>query len=90
MITERHATSRHIAEYVSLDVEVGFVQSHVDVMELLTEVLRGMIATLASECGEELALLGVELPEVPDAVVAVEFQHALELTGGDRGHLMGR
>lgn len=84
---EPHSTSRHVNEYVSLDVEVGFVESHLDVMALLTEVLRGMIATLATECAEELELLGVTLPEVPHEIVTLEFEQAIGLVGGDASEL---
>ena len=37
---EPHDTIRHINEYVSLDVEMGFVREHRDVMTMLTTVVR--------------------------------------------------
>ena len=41
---EPHDTVRHLAEYVSLDVELGFVRDHRDVLAVLREVLAGMVA----------------------------------------------
>ena len=35
---------RHLAEYVSLDVELGFIRDHRDVLAVLREVLAGMVA----------------------------------------------
>ncbi len=39
---EPHDTPRHLNEYVSLDVELGFIADHADVMAVLTRVLAGM------------------------------------------------
>ena len=41
---EPHDTVRHLAEYVSLDVELGFIEDHRDVLAVLREVLAGMVA----------------------------------------------
>src|SRR6185369_918794 len=41
---EPHDTTRHINQYTSLDVELGFIADHFDVMAQLTRVLRGMLA----------------------------------------------
>jgi nondiscriminating aspartyl-tRNA synthetase len=62
---EEHNTSRHLAEFTSLDVEVGFIQSMEDVMNLETELLRHIFLSTASRCGAELSLWGAAVPEVP-------------------------
>ena len=38
---EPHDTVRHLAEYVSLDAELGFINDHHDVMHVLRDVLGG-------------------------------------------------
>ena len=38
---EPHDTVRHLAEYVSLDVELGFIEDHRDVLAVLRQVRRG-------------------------------------------------
>jgi nondiscriminating aspartyl-tRNA synthetase len=40
---EPHETGRHLAEYVSLDAEVGFIDDHRDVMDVLRHVVPAMI-----------------------------------------------
>src|SRR5207247_5862262 len=45
---EPHDTARHLAQYTSLDVEVGFVDDHRDVMAVLREVVAGMLAAVTS------------------------------------------
>ena len=76
---EPHDTTRHINEYVSLDVELGFIRDHRDVMALLREVLAGILGRLAERHAADLALLGVELPALPAAIPALHFSEAQEL-----------
>jgi nondiscriminating aspartyl-tRNA synthetase len=76
---EPHDTTRHINEYVSLDAELGFIESHATVMALLRDVLAGMLAALAEGCGAELALLGLALPGVPAEIPQIHFADAQEL-----------
>ena len=40
---EPHDTVRHLAEYVSLDVELGFVEDHREVIACLRDVVAGMV-----------------------------------------------
>src|SRR6185295_11439874 len=48
---EPHDTTRHLNEYVSLDMEMGFVTDHRDVMAALTGTLSVMMATIADRTG---------------------------------------
>jgi nondiscriminating aspartyl-tRNA synthetase len=73
---EPHATARHLAEYVSLDVEFGFVEDHTTVMALLTRVIRGILETLAKAHQPELTLLDARLPEMPEAIPVIYFPDA--------------
>jgi nondiscriminating aspartyl-tRNA synthetase len=41
---EPHDTGRHLAEYVSLDAELGFIRDHREVIEVVREVVFAMIA----------------------------------------------
>ena len=74
-----HDTARHINQYTSLDVELGFIASHVDVMRELSETLRAMLAELAASSAAELALLGARLPVVPETIPSLHFSEAQEL-----------
>ena len=76
---EPHATTRHLAEYVSLDVEFGFIEDHTAVMALLAEVIAGMLGQIRRACPAELALLGATLPDVPEPVPAIAFPEAQQL-----------
>jgi nondiscriminating aspartyl-tRNA synthetase len=76
---EPHATSRHTNEYVSLDVEFGFIRDHFSVMELLTDVLRGILAHLRDHYTSELDLLQVALPEIGASIPWVYYPDAQQL-----------
>lgn len=76
---EPHDTSRRLAEYYSLDAELGFITDHRDVIELLAEVLRGMFAPLADRASGALAELEVRLPEFPNQIPMIDFEDAQRL-----------
>jgi aspartyl/asparaginyl-tRNA synthetase len=65
---EKHNTSRHLNEYISLDVEMGFIKGQEDVMHLEAELLRAIISRVATVCEHELNLLGATLPVLPAEV----------------------
>jgi nondiscriminating aspartyl-tRNA synthetase len=76
---EPHDTVRHLAEYVSLDVEFGFVDDHRDVLAVLRDVLAGMVEEIRAPA--ELA--GATLPIVPAQIPILHFRDALALVGAD-------
>ncbi len=76
---EPHDTTRHINEYVSLDAEMGFIESHLTVMGVLRDTVAGMFATAGKRCGPELSLLGIELPHVPEVIPHIHFADAQDL-----------
>jgi nondiscriminating aspartyl-tRNA synthetase len=73
---EPHNTARHLAEYTSLDAELGFIDDHTTVMALLREVLAGMAGAVQDRGAHELELLGVQLPDVPSEIPSVHFADA--------------
>ncbi len=76
---EPHDTTRHANEYVSLDVEFGFIENHFTVMALAREVIAGIMQELAAHYAAELALLGVQLPTVLPEIPHIHFAAAQEL-----------
>ena len=76
---EPHDTTRHINEYVSLDVEFGFIHNHFTVMGLLRDVIAGIMDTLGRDYAADLELLKVDLPRVPAVIPDIHFGDAQEL-----------
>ncbi|GLZ75703.1 aspartate--tRNA(Asp/Asn) ligase [Actinorhabdospora filicis] len=82
---EPHDTVRHLAEYVSLDVELGFIDSYRDVQAVLESAIRGMLASVTAHAAPAVELLGVDLPVMPERVPSVHFSRALEMVGESAG-----
>ena len=78
---EPHDTVRHLAEFVSLDVELGFIDDHRDVVAVLRDVVAGMVAGVRSRATAAVELLGVDVPVVPEGFPIVHFREALEIAG---------
>ena len=76
---EPHATARHLSEYVSMDLELGFIENHFTVMGVLRNLLDHIFTTLQSQYSAELALVGANLPTVPATIPHLHFSEAKEL-----------
>ena len=78
---EPHDTVRHLAEYVSLDVELGFIEDHRDVLAVLRQVVAGMVDAVHEHAGGAVERLSASVPVVPDEIPVLHFSEALALVG---------
>ncbi len=78
---EKHNTTRHLNEYVSLDFEMGYIDGFEDIMEMEAGFLKYTFELLEREYEKELKMLDVTLPRV-DFIPAVRFDKAKELVAG--------
>lgn len=82
---EKHSTARHLNEYTSMDLEIGFVDSFQDVMAVEAGYLQYTMALLEREYGEDLQRLEVQLPGV-DRIPCVRFEEAKVLAAEKYGY----
>jgi nondiscriminating aspartyl-tRNA synthetase len=54
---EPHETGRHLAEYVSLDAEIGFVADHREVISLVGDVVRAMLDAVGQPVRREIPIV---------------------------------
>lgn len=84
---EEHYTVRHLNEYNSLDLEMGFISGYTEVTDLLLAVLEHMIDTALERHPADATLLGVTRPRFGH-VPSIRFRDAqrliLERHGEDR------
>lgn len=80
---EPHETARHLAEYVSLDAELGFIEDHRDVLSVLNATLQSMLDSIRDTASEALELTDGTLPRLPDAMPVLHFRDALKIVGAD-------
>lgn len=75
---EKHNTTRHINEYTSMDFEMGYIDSFVEIMEMETGMLQYTFDLLSKEYAQELKMLKIDLPDVSN-IPTVRFDKAKEL-----------
>lgn len=75
---EKHDTSRHLNEYISVDFEMAYIQSFEDLMQMETKMLKHTLEFLKTHYVKELELLKVKLPTIND-IPALTFHEAKEL-----------
>jgi nondiscriminating aspartyl-tRNA synthetase len=78
---EPHDTVRHLAEYVSLDVELGFIEDHLEVIACLRDVVAGMVEAIHARAGAAVELLDLDVPRVPEEIPVLHFRDALKIAG---------
>lgn len=77
---EKHATSRHINEYIGLDFEMGYIDSMYDVMAMETAMLRYVMDYLRKHYQYEIELLDADIPVIGE-IPCVTLLEAKEILG---------
>jgi len=65
---EPSLTSRHLCEFVSLDCEIGFLESLEELLFICQKIIQGIFQKLEKEAKKELNLLRVVLPRFPKKI----------------------
>ena len=75
---EHHDTSRHLNEYISMDLEMGFINGFEDIMNMETGALKYIMQLLKTEYAEEVELLKADIPEITE-IPTIKFMDAKKL-----------
>lgn len=78
---EKHATSRHINEYIGLDFEMGYIDSMYDVMAMETAMLRSIFEYIKENYQNEIEILEADVPTIKE-IPSIKFADALKLLRG--------
>ncbi|MDR0690566.1 MAG: aspartate--tRNA(Asn) ligase, partial [Streptococcaceae bacterium] len=76
---EEHNTSRHLNEYISVDLEIGFIKDEYDLMKIEEELLKYLLKEVKSQGEKYLKILDVELPDILGEIPKMEFQKVLHI-----------
>lgn len=76
---EEHNTQRHLNEYVSLDLELGFIEDERDIMALEEKLLKFMLNRVSEKCSKELKVLEAKLPNFGDNIPSLKLEEAVEI-----------
>lgn len=80
---ERHATSRHLNEYIGLDYEMGYINDMYDVMNVETAMLRYLMDFIKENYQPEIKILSADIPDVPE-IPSIRFEEAVNLIKGEK------
>ncbi|MBI2030623.1 aspartate--tRNA(Asn) ligase [Candidatus Kaiserbacteria bacterium] len=82
---EKHATTRHLNEYTSMDIEMGFIEDHTDIMALENRLMIFLTDHLRETCADAFALLGAEIPVVPAEIPRMKLREAQAIISKETG-----
>jgi nondiscriminating aspartyl-tRNA synthetase len=82
---EKHSTTRHLNEYTSMDIEMGFIKDHGDIMNIENAFLMHLSEVLNKECASEFKLLGSTIPTVPVEIPRMTLREAQILITKETG-----
>ncbi|MBO5228762.1 MAG: aspartate--tRNA(Asn) ligase [Lachnospiraceae bacterium] len=72
---EKHDTSRHLNEYISVDFEMGYIESFEEIMQTETAMLKFAFTYLKENYEKELTILNVNVPVI-EHIPAISFGEA--------------
>ncbi|MCX6779134.1 MAG: aspartate--tRNA(Asn) ligase [Candidatus Magasanikbacteria bacterium] len=82
---EKHATSRHLNEYTSLDLEFGFIKDHVDVINLEVEFIKFLKEHLFKTVAKELQMWNFQPLLIPEKFPVLKLREVQELIKKETG-----
>lgn len=85
---EEHNTSRHLNEYVSLDLEMGFIRDENDIMDLEEEFLKALVREFNDNCKRDFELLGSSIPVV-SKIPRIPLADAIRIIEKEYGYKQG-
>jgi nondiscriminating aspartyl-tRNA synthetase len=72
-------TTRHLTEYTGLDVEMGFIDSYLDVLLTADALVKYIFDTVKKECGHILDEYGVDIPKSSKNTPVIKLSEAQEI-----------
>jgi len=84
---EKHDTPRHINEFVSLDVEMAFIDSEQDLMDLETRILSSIFSEIRATCPRDLDAWKASVPDPESCakIPRVSHDEAKEIASRETG-----
>lgn len=73
---EEHDTSRHVNEYTSLDLEIGYIKNYEDILRIEEQFLSDLIKELSKRAKHIFDDYGVALPKLPKKIPAISLKDA--------------
>lgn len=76
---EEHNTNRHLNEYISLDIEMGFIEDFNELMNLEEALLKYILTALSTEGEKYIKKLNATLPEIKGQIPRMPLKEAINI-----------
>lgn len=76
---EEHNTSRHLNEYVSMDLEICFIEDEYELMKLEEELMKYILKSVEEKGIKYLELLNAKLPKIHGSIPKIELKEAIKI-----------
>jgi nondiscriminating aspartyl-tRNA synthetase len=76
---EPSVTTRHLAEYTSMDAEMGFIDSWEDLMDVCEAIIKNTFSDLEKNCKKELKTLKAEIPQIKGEIPRIKMRDAQKI-----------
>jgi len=81
-------SNRHLSEYIGLDMEMGFINSVEEIMEMEENMLKYVFGVLASKLRREIEYFGVNIPHIGN-IPRITYTEAIEMIEQKYGNVEG-
>jgi len=76
---EPSVTTRHLSEYISLDAEMGFIESWEELMDVCETVIKNIFSDLRKNRSKELKVFETNTPEIKGKIPRIKMREAQEI-----------
>ena len=76
---EQHDTNRHLNEYISMDLEMGFIENEEELMDLEENLLKYILNKVAKEGEKYLKLINANIPNIKGKIPRMKLSEAINI-----------
>lgn len=76
---EPSVTTRHLSEYVSLDAEMGYIESWTDLMDVCETIIKNIFKRVNEDCQKEISFLKASPPKAGEEIPRIKMREAQEI-----------
>jgi nondiscriminating aspartyl-tRNA synthetase len=76
---EPSVTTRHLAEYISLDVEFGFLDEWTDLLDTAEFLVRSIFSEVSKKCSKELSMYKATIPKLSKKIPRLKMREAQQI-----------
>lgn len=76
---EQHDTNRHLNEYISMDLEMGFIENEEELMDLEENLLKYILNKVSKEGEKYLKLINANIPKINGKIPRMKLSEAINI-----------